>query len=109
MHYCLDPQSCYLREYHCHYCSSNDREIDPNEAVHLREALLIETAEAGVTLGVQRAIVFVLITIDLLKDWTRVKSLAFLFRATITRAFGVKLTKLAVSKFKGVCLARRGE
>ena len=65
---------------------------------------MIEATEAGVALGVQSAVVFVLITIDLLQYRARIESLTLLLGATATCTLGVELTKLTLSELEGVCL-----
>ncbi len=54
-------------------------------------------------MGVKGAVVLVLVTIDLLKDGAGVEGLTLLLGAAATGAFGVELTKLAISELKGVC------
>lgn len=103
LHDGLDPQTGNLRKDYRYNRGTDNREVDPDKAVHLREALLVETAEAGVTLGVKSAVVLVLVAINLLEDGTRVESLTLLPGAATTGAFGVELTKLAISELEGVC------
>jgi hypothetical protein len=103
-HYRLYPQPRYLREYYRYYRRPDYREIDPNEAIHLWEALLVEAAETRVTLGVESAVVLVLVAFDLLEDRAGVKGLTLLFRAAASRTLGVKLTKLTLSELESVRL-----
>lgn len=98
----LDPKTRHLRKDYRYYRGTDDREVDPDKAVHLWEALLIEAAETGVTLGVKCAVVLVLVTIDLLEDGTGVESLTLLPGAATAGAFGVELAKLAIGELKGV-------
>ena len=83
----MDKKSRNIGEEYGDNGRTNEREVDPDETVHVWHALLIETAQPRGALRVQSAVVLVFIPLYLFKDGARVVVLAFFISATTASTF----------------------